>query len=178
MDTGARRNLKDALALRGVTGGTKLAAAVAYIWRCTNGKVRHAIAKPTVRQGVELYTADPEGIEAAARVGERVRSRFRVSGAMVAGIYYTFASVDPDAADDFIERLIDGVGLEEGSPILALRRYMERQVTAGAGTRSNNVTMHALWVKAWNAWRRGELVSTLSWKATGLRAEAFPEVEA
>jgi hypothetical protein len=174
MDTGARRNLKDALALRGEGQGLRLSAAINYIYRIKSGSVRLVTSKPTIAQGLALFDSDPDGIRDAARTADRVRMRFRISGAMIAGVYYQLAEVDQDGADVFVEKLVNGAGLDEGDPIFVLRRYMERQAVAGAGAKASTVVTHALIVKAWNAWREGRHIENLTWKASGSNAEDFP----
>jgi len=71
--------------------------------------------------------------------------------------------------------LIGGVALEEKDPVYALRAWLERHQSGKLGQRASNVVMHAMIVKAWNFWRDGELVDRISWKATGIKAEALPE---
>jgi anti-sigma28 factor (negative regulator of flagellin synthesis) len=174
MDTGARRNLKDALSLRGVSDASKIAAVVNYKWRYDNDKVRMPSAIPTIAQGIQLYEAHP-GLAEWTRQAGRILLRFRMSVGMLATALYSFAEIDEELAYAFVEKLISGAGLDEGDPILVLRRHLERQSMGTAGARASAVVTHALLIKAWNAWREGRQVAGLNWKAAGLNAEAFPE---
>jgi hypothetical protein len=42
-------------------------------------------------------------------------------------------------------------------------------------TLSGREALVAIAIKAWNAWREGKSLQTLSWRAKGRRAEPFPE---
>jgi hypothetical protein len=174
MDTGARRNLKDTLALRGVSNASKLAAVVAYKWKLDTAQLRMVSARPTIQQALATLEAHP-GLEESSRAVHRMLQRFRISSAMIAVVHYELAGIDPDDAGMFFDKLVEGAGLEEGDPILVLRHYLERQSMAGMGSRASSLITHAVIIKAWNAWRSGVHVTQLSWKAAGLKAEAFPE---
>lgn len=174
MDTGARRNLKDALTLRGEKNCSKLAAALAHLWRQESGLIRNTGAKPTTAQAIALLDRHP-GIRDTVSRAEIVRHRFRVSAAMTAVAWYTLDTIDADDNEAFWSALIEGVNLNEGSPVLALRRWLERQASSAVGARASSLVAHALIIKAWNAWREGRHVEQLNWKASGMKAEAFPE---
>lgn len=174
MDYGARRRLSDALRLRGEANAAGLAAVLSYFWRMEHGHVRNGSVRPTVPQAVALLDAHPGLRDFVTKAG-RTNKRFRVSSAMVGSVMYQFDSIDHDDAEEFWRALESGAGLEEGSPILVLRRWLEQQSVAGAGSRANALTTHALVVKAWNFWRDGQEIARLSWKASGTKAEAFPE---
>lgn len=172
MDLGARRNLRDALTLRGEVNANMVAAIVALKWRLDQGLIR-TTRKPTVAQGIAVLDAHPALREAKA-VASRANDRFKVSGAVVGVCWYEFASIDGDAADAFFDKLVTGTNLMEGSPILALRRHLERMTAAGTGARANALQTHALFIKAWNAYREGRHVDNLIWRAAGTNAEPFP----
>lgn len=171
VDVGAKRSLADALRLEGITNAVLLAAALSYYWRILNGHVRLSSVRPTITQGLALFDSSP-GFRDAMTVSARVRSRFRISGGMLTAVYYQFSQIDVDAADMFIDKLIDGVGLTEHDPIYVLR---QRLIRNGAGSMPSTLMTHALIVKAWNAWRNGEEVVNLTWRPSGVTAEAFPE---
>lgn len=172
MDAGARRRLSDALKLRDETNPAALAALITYHWRYQQGMVRTQL-RPTVAQALSHLDANP-GLRDALSLGKRVNNRFRVSASMIGTLAYEFSAIDGEDAEEFWTRLIAGTNLEEGSPIIVLRRWMERQSSLGVGSRTSAVVSHALTVKAWNAWRDGRIIDSLKWKASGPAAEAFP----
>lgn len=174
MDTGARRNLTDTLRLKGYPSATRLSAALSYLWKMENGRVREGSARPSIAQALGLLEEHPALVDSGA-VAQKMSTRFRCSQGQVMALHYTFASIDSSDADTFFEKLVGGVGLSEKDPIYHLRSWYERQSAAGAGARSSSVVAHALTVKAWNAWRQGMEVARLTWKAAGVGAEAIPE---
>lgn len=174
MDMGARRNLKDVLALRGIRDAAKLAATLSLMWRWQEGYIRMPSAKPSPAQAVTLYEACP-GLLEVVRESQRWAKHFRMSSAVSAAAQYRFSTIDQDAADVFFEKLGSGVGLDEGSPILALRQWLIRQSgNTVAGSRANSVMTLAIMVKAWNAYREGRHVEVITWRPTGIKAEPFP----
>jgi anti-sigma28 factor (negative regulator of flagellin synthesis) len=178
MDMGARRNLGDVLRLRGHSNPMNLAAAVAYWWRYENGYVRVPTARPSIPQALQVLEDHPTLPEVVADTWQVVR-RFRIPQGPASAAWYEFHSIDSERADAFFESLTTGAALPEGSPILALRRWLERRASGeqAGGVRADAVVVHALFVKAWNAYRAGHPVDRLSWKATGMKAEGFPEAE-
>lgn len=174
MDYGARRRLSDALRLRGESNAAGLASVLSYFFRMESGQVRNGSVRPSVPQAMALLDAHPS-IRDFVSPASMMNKRFRMSTAMLGAVMYQLDSIDHDDAEAFWLSLSKGAGLEEGSPIYVLRRWLEQQSVAGAGSRANALTTHALIVKAWNFWRDGEHIARLSWKATGTKAESFPE---
>lgn len=171
MDQGARRSLGDVLRLRKEDNAASLAAALNLQWRWDQGVVRNATRKPTVAQAVAVLDANPT-IRAAVAGSTRLGRRFKLSISVLSVCWYQFSCLDSEAADEFFTRLFEGAGLEPGSPILALRTWLERHM--GAGARANALMAHALIIKAWNAYREGRHVENLLWRAAGANAEPFP----
>lgn len=174
IDRGKGRNLKDALSLRGHANASTLAALTTYWWRYEAGYVRVIGMKPTIPQAIATLEEHP-GLVDMIPWANRILGRFRMSAAMLGSCLYEFSSIDQDATIAFVDKLQSGVGLKEGDAILALRRWLERQQNAGVGSRASALATHALFIKAWNAWRDGVKVGQLNWKASGMKAEQFPE---
>lgn len=174
MDTGARRSLKDTLVLDGTADASKVAAALTYKWRYDHGFIRNSNVRPTIRQAKEVLVEHP-GFPESLRQAGRINNRFRGSVGMLSTVLYELSSIDDEDCDTFVEKLLAGAGLEEGDAILALRRHLERQSLVSVGARASALVTHALIIKAWNAWREGRQVTNLTWKASGMNPESFPE---
>lgn len=173
MDLGKRRSLKDTLVLDGHANASNLAAVLSYKWRYDRGEVRNGAVKPTIPQAKQLLADKPELVE-SLRTAARLK-RFKVSPAMMTTALYEFASIDAEDCEVFVEKLNAGVGLEEGDPVLAMRRHLERHASSATSARASAIVTHALLIKAWNAWRDGRQVTQLTWKASGMNPEPFPE---
>lgn len=176
IDLGARRNLSDVLRLRDHLNATQLAATLTYWWRYENGYVRVPSARPTIPQALAILEANPTLVDTLHEV-RGVQVRFRIQTGPLTAAHYEFTSIDAEQAGALFEGLLHGKALAEGSPILALRRWLERRNSGEGNVRADAVVVHALFVKAWNAYRAGHPVERLSWKATGMKAEGFPEAE-
>jgi len=174
IDIGAKRSLGDALKLRGEKNSTCLAAIIAYHWRMETGNVRVVGVRPTIAQAIAHLEANP-ALRDAMDNTQGLRKRFRLSPAMTAAVWYELSSINAEDAQDFLDRLNTGTGLEENSPIHRLRSWMERQLTSGVGSRASVVITHAMIYKAWNYYRKGQEVEHLTWRPTGRNAEPFPE---
>lgn len=121
-------------------------------------------------------TAVPDSGET---LDDRLR-HLRFNPSLAVFLHYRFSCIDSDDADDFFEKLSSGTELSEGSPILALRRVLEREYMGtpgrgGTNSRGPLMKLHALTIKAWNAYRSGGTVARLGWSRGGARPESFPE---
>ena len=88
------------------------------------------------------------------------------------GLLCTFHEQDAEAARLFADLVISGAELPVGSPILALRDRLTRELTGVPNIR--NDTYGRLIVAGWNAWRRGQNVRYLRVSA----ADPFPAIAA
>ncbi len=76
------------------------------------------------------------------------------------------------SADDFFERLASGVGIEEGSPILALRAFLDKNKV---NTRKLNKSfVLGAFVKAWIAHLEGRSMSLIHLRKTELKKLTWP----
>lgn len=167
MDQGTKRTLADNLKLAGENNVAALQAIINLKWREDQGVIRSS-RKPTIREALDILKKHA-GLREAATVAQRLRRHLRVPVSVAGVCWYDFASIDRDATVAFFEKLETGISLEAGSPILALRDLLNNK------TRSHNVVMaHALFIKAWNAYRDGREVVHLQWRASGTAAESFP----
>lgn len=77
-------------------------------------------------------------------------------------VHYVGGLTSPDKVEEFIERLADGQGLEDGSPMLALREQVRQHSAAGRKLKSEQAL--ALIVKAWLAFEDDRSVHKLQWR--------------
>jgi hypothetical protein len=128
---------------------------------------------PTPEQASEVlyqHPALPESVrfaESARRTGAR---SLALTPTMVAFTHYLLSQIDDAQAKDFWERLLGGVNLQSNSPVLILRRQLEREaVTKRSNTREDRI---AWLIKAWNADRDGRTQkASFSWRS----GETFPK---
>jgi hypothetical protein len=87
--------------------------------------------------------------------------------------HYVLGQLDGDARDLFFDGISTGAGLPQGSPILLLRDWLQKE-RAGRGRVRSQVIEIAMVFKAWNAWRDGRSLRRLRWRTEGDYPELFP----
>lgn len=171
IDIGKRRRLGDVLAIRGESNAATLAAAIAQIWRFERGQETERGA-PSPQQAITLLAKHPD-LRASIPVALRVYRRIWLRPGLGTALHYHFRRIDSSDADDFFEKLAMGADLAEDSPILLLRRALQRERSKELGLAEFHVA--ALVIKAWNAYRQNEPMRLLRWSPGGSRPEAFPK---
>jgi hypothetical protein len=69
---------------------------------------------------------------------------------------------------------MDGVGLDEDSPIRALRELFLREARSSRPKMRSELAA-AFTIKAWNAYREGRAMKVVSYRIGGASPERFPE---
>lgn len=125
---------------------------------------------------MQFYDDNKDRIIHAKNAGRRVASASRgVTLQAIALCDYLFRALDAEDAEFFWDRVIDGVNLQEGSPILTLRRFFESESKLQARDNSRADIAAAYTIKAWNAYREGRDLKLLKFRVGGAKPEAFPE---
>lgn len=187
IDTGKSRSFGDILSIAhpGLADVNAVAAATAAIYRWEIG-LRGKALKSTgngsyVSNETMMAFYDMHQLRIPELARRAKTTAVKVPGmttSMIALLMWIFEDIDATDADYFFGRLVDGVGLERAHPILALRNYLQRFQT-GKSVRTALPTDMAIAVgiKAWNAYRRGDDVRQLGWRAGGASPEQFPVPE-
>lgn len=173
IDTGRKRRLADILRIEGYTDTHALAAAVNMLYRYRNGlRLDYSQnSAPSAKQALHLIESEPgmrEGVTAARYVTREVGGPIGV----FAALHCEFTSADPIPAEEFFLGLEKGESLEQGDPLLSLRRQLIRLRTDRLYTPSP-FAVAGLTIKAFNLRRNDSTVSVLSFRKT----EAMPRVE-
>jgi hypothetical protein len=176
MDVGTRRTLSDVLALHGERDTTNLAAVLGLLHRYRLGARLDYASRtaPTVPEALELLREEPkvrDSIAEARHVFRMTRMRVSVAGLL----HYLFEEKDSGAGKEFFNALCDPSGEEPGSPVLKLRSHLER-VSSERKYRTLTLTLSAMTIKAFNAWREGRTVESLSYRAGRPNPEPFPKI--
>jgi hypothetical protein len=171
MDSGEVRKGSHTLEMLGEKYPNELAAALRLVYIHENGgkSSEHVMENGDVKTFLQKHAA------LKLSVGWCVVSRSRINNLMpiseAAYFHYQFTKASPSASVKFFESLVDGVDLTKESPVYQLR---ERLIAERLATkRINKRDRHILIVKAWNAHKRGEKLSSLIIR-TG---EAMPVID-
>lgn len=177
MDQGRSRNFSDMLKLRGEKNYTVLSTAVRMVCLYERDGVPLKMGFVPVPSAQEMFRClerNPEirdSVELGARLGKPW-----LPATMIAGLHYLFASVNSRDATSFFEQVALGDGVERINPAYVLR---ERLITEHAkqGVMLRQVVRFAFVIRAWNAWRNGEVISKLQWNPGGADPEKFPHID-
>lgn len=176
MDVGTRRNLSDVLALHGHMDTTNLAAALGLLHRYRSGARFDFSGRtaPTVTQALQLLDAEP-GIKDAVVEARKIYRVTHIRMSVAAALLYLFEDKDRGSGRAFFDRLCVPGGEADGSSITVLRNDVDR-VWSEPNYRFSTIVLSAVTIKAFNAWRQGRTVETLSFRPGGDTPEPFPEI--
>lgn len=147
MDSGLNRTPGDALGVEANAGS---------IATLVNLVIRYEAGNPLASQGVPIprtetydrFTLDPERFTECTAAANRASFRFKPHNRTYVGLLL-FKVPESEA---FLEAVTSGVGLEAGSPALALRNYLINSVRGGG---RNRASVLAAYINAWNAQAQG-----------------------
>lgn len=157
MDQNKPRTASDNLSILGKTSTTLLAAAGNWVlrYKTKKGQLNRRVEKMDV---VDFCAQTPKLETCAAWVcGKKVF----MSKSLLAAMYFIFREIDDDQALDFMNQIVTGANLAEGSPALTFRN---RVIAESTGRKTPDYTsIFAYSIYAWNAWRKGKQLKVLRW---------------
>ncbi len=171
MDMGAKRKFSDVLKLRGEPSYTALASVVRAVAGWEKGERGNATASYSTARLLATLEKYP-WLREAAHTGDRVARNASLPTSLAGLLYFLTVQIDPEDAEDFMQRLGSDLGHEAGQPVYELRKALEASRTM-KGERSRRY-MLAISIKAWNKYRAGESIGLLMFRAGGAKPEAFP----
>lgn len=180
IDQGLHRNFTQLLQMDGRWPNPGfLAGATEWLYRMMNDFERSIPMdqKPTVPQLQDIFN-DHQRLVGSLDAALEVYKRFKVDRSMLVAYHYTMASVDPELADSFYDRLASGIDIMEGQPVHALREKYLAELTKADGKKEAKYVLAAWLVKAWEATRQDQTMvkRQLTFVKSGSRAEDFPKV--
>lgn len=183
MDQGRKRSLDDQLNLEGVDADKSVASAIRLLRTHELGLLfrspRVVSAQVTTPSLVTWAADNPDAMD-LVRAGVRYHNAPLRRG--ILGMVYALVALEhgSDIADDFFGRLADGVDLQEGSPILALRNRLFYLRTGGSDGFSQKITdrdLIGMTISTFNSWVTGRRLTKIQRPPGGTWNESsFPEV--
>ena len=176
LDTGRKRTAADVLHINGVSYSTNTAALINFVLLYKSGNARNFSSK-NKRGGkqisnfdiAEFYEKNKESIDYSLQLAVKSKCKL-MSKSQLAGWHYILKGLSFHEADEFCSKFAEGANLAKTSPIFAIREKLMQD-------RINKLKMpiqmkYALFIKAWNAFRKGKSVSQLRWDS---QKEEFPK---
>lgn len=170
MDTGARRSAGDALRLHGEQNASLLAAAAKVAICHDAGTLSGRNVQVTTSEVMDWIEAHPEIREHVAKTSH---AGIGLDPSVAAFARWRLAQVDPAAAAEFFERLIEMRLGGTGDPLATLARRL-RSAKINREKLDRRAQLFLVF-RTWNAWRRREKLGQISiYSKTGGPA-AIPE---
>ena len=179
MDTGKSRSLADILAIHGESNTIGLAALIKKF--VTSQRYGFASAFSGTVGGRALtnrecldWFGQNQWARGYVMPGKAIGQATAIPASMASFLMTTFDNIDSEDSAYFWARVIDGTNLSSTSPIYVLRKTLKIIDDDSRGERSQRY-MGAIVIKAWNAYRAGDEVGQLRFRAGGAKPEQFPE---
>ncbi len=167
---GKKWNGADILAFKGYKQCKATAAALQQVDLYLTGRVGKHVTYSN-NQIVELAEKHPGIRDSVLLCGD---TRRLISRAYLTAYHYLFSKKDASAANKFVDKLLTGVGLNEGDPIYLLRERLLTNSLAKAKVTDDYLA--AILIKAWNFSRAGKTIKSLRFREVGENPEAFPVI--
>ncbi|WP_336214460.1 hypothetical protein [Nonomuraea sp. LPB2021202275-12-8] len=150
MDNNILRQVSDHLRINGVPNGNQVAALARKVMLWENGfYALKSSTKWTTTELLDLVDDDERIVASAAWSASNAR-HISAPGSIVSLAHWLLHQKEAEQADWFMERLVDGVMLEEDHPVRRLRIRLDKE------NRISETEALALIISAWNAFRAGE----------------------
>lgn len=180
MDQGRVRQAGDQLAIDGLAGHNSkvISGAIRVYLSWESGamfrdRVANRLSNPEV---VAWAREHPVEMAILNELADARMRRVKMRPSVTLAVMLKLRLIDGEAQRQFAELLLTGAGLDEGSPILALRERLDRIREQKIKTSDRDYIAFVL--IAWNAWRDGRRLSKLQRPRVGTwTAETFPEAK-
>jgi hypothetical protein len=167
-DTGANKNATSVLSKLGVKNPAMIAKTTKMYNAHKTGKgfsenvVKQSRRSMSNEDVYNTYMTDSMIVKSVKFAKKYTKGFGKVlSSSDVSGFHRILSEKSQEDADEFIEKLCTGLGLESGSPILALRkRLIKHKNDENYHLTSKNISL--LVRHAWNKFRRGEKIKHLT----------------
>jgi hypothetical protein len=170
-DIGKRRSPGDTLGVRGEQNACRLAAALVMIDKYMTGRVDKAASysNTEIKELLEKYPEARNSLQTteAAKKG-------LLTPSVLDSCHYLFSRKNLQLADEFVQKVTRGTGMQEGDPWYVLRERLVKNSQAKA--KLQKPYLMALCIKSWNFARAGKTVRCLRYREEGA-SEAFPVIQ-
>jgi hypothetical protein len=165
IDTGSKRIAKDCFDINGISNASVIASSIKLIHQFSDGAYGDKGSSSRVlsnQQTLDFYWENSEKLQNSAVVANSVYKKCNqiITSSIIASLHYMFAEKDVNKANEFFNKFGTGVGLDENSPIMALRNKLTRaaldkQIRMTQKEKVENV------IHAWNKFRKNQTCKTL-----------------
>lgn len=180
IDQGKSRTMSDIISM---TGGknTTLGASISgcYYYYVKSGvpdrdrASNFGVGRPSKMQLLEFYENNPCIANAASFISSRKPLRSLTRASIMGTAYCILSQINSKDCDTFFDALASGLTLNPKYPPLVLREKLLK-IPLNGGIKVRPITVHAYIMLAWNAFRDGRDISSLTWVDSVTRVSTFP----
>ena len=176
IDTGASRPLADILKIKGYPDVKTLSTTCTWAWKLTEEKtmVDFWHKRPTHPQSLRFLSKHQKVLQSEQGRASRCRQFLPVPTMASFLFHLRMNGYKESRSDVFVKGLADGIGLEEGDALLAVRNRLIRNKGEVSVRRMKGIEILAVLIKGWNFWVEGRYSKVLSWRGVGEGKEDFP----
>lgn len=167
IDIGRRRSSGDALQLNGEVNANLLAAALTLVERFYTKQINRSKSQFSPKKVMSVLERHP-GVRDSVAFISHLKRPAGMPLSVAAGLHYIFSRISPESkqdADTFWRGVLEGVGLEQGSPILVLRSKLLDNSRRTVRFQQDYIT--GLCIRAWNHYRSGNRITFLRYSPGG-----------
>lgn len=172
-DTGKPRNLSQFLSIMQEKDTSRLASSVTAHHRWLSTSTYNVLSPnmtPTIQDLLTVFEDHGDLLKKQLKATRALRPRRLGSQGLWSSILITLNGLSEEDAADFFNKFVTLEDLKENHPVMKLRKRIELARTVRGGL--SQVDLAPLIIKAWNLYRAGKTVESLTYKGGG----AFPEV--
>lgn len=159
IDVGRKRTGSDVMSIEGIKNSNQVAAITKFIYAFRVGKYSENRATHRTLSNVELidyyYTLDEidKSISFYNQYGRKAQGL--LSPSIIGGFHFLMSEIDGEQANEFLSKVCTGVGLEDNSPMTALRNKLIK-AKVDKNYKLTNLELLSNIVYAWNKFRKGQ----------------------
>lgn len=165
IDINKHRSMGDCLAIKGFSNSVRLAAALILVDKYYTGRVDRSVDYSNT--DIERLVLQYPGVKDALQTGIKTKL---IVGSVLDACHYLFSQVNPALANEFVDKVVHGAGLVDGSPWLLLRERLVSNTLSKA--KLGRPYIMALCIKAFNCALKGRRLVSLRWR----EGEEFPVI--
>ena len=160
IDTGTKRIAKDCLDMHNSANSSLTASTIKLVNQFERGTYSDLGSTNRVmsnQQVIDYYYDNQNKLDNSINIGMNLYKKCNkiISSSIIAGLHFLFDRKSRSQAEEFFNKLCTGIGLEEGSPITALRNKLTREAVDGNQNMSQKDKVQNI-IFAWNKFRAGE----------------------
>lgn len=172
-DLGAKKSYAIVLSERGEQNTAALAAALKWVWLHERNRIGARTDQPTSAELDDVLYRHNSIRESLSYIN---KIRHLVAPGIGVSMHHLCSQVSRHHADEFFDRLVDGIGLTADSPVYSLREKLMRERLKERRSAASEQDRIVWIIKSWNAFVTEKPIKNISWRRKGANPEDVPSL--